>query len=446
MLTRLSLAAALLTGIAASACAASRAAVTIYSRDLAFVREARTLTLRGARDTVRLDEIPERMDVSSARLALAGRARATRLASRFDVASGDRLLEVGRGRRVQVVLRENRVVEGALLSADGGWLTVRGDDGALETVARGGIQELRLAQPPPGLAFEPTLEAVVEGAAPGRVEAELSYLTGGLSWSAEHTLVRTGETTALWTSSISVENASGRSFDVPRLALVAGDPRLGSPAPPRMVMARGMEMSMAAEKADVTEQSFAEYHLYTLDHPALLRDRETQILTMLETRPVKVTPRYLYRYGTGGVTSQIEVMNSAAAGLGVPLPEGRVRFYEKDAQGELHFTGETRIRHTPRDEKLTLDVGTAFDLVAERREVYNRRISDREREYGVEIKLRNRKPTEVRIVVEEGVASDFEVLRKSHEFTRKDAGTIQFVVPVAANQETVLSYAVRTRY
>ena len=159
-----------------------------------------------------------------------------------------------------------------------------------------------------------------------------------------------------------------------------------------------------------------------------------------------MTPRYLYRAGSMGVAAQVELTNTAAAGMGVPLPEGRVRFYEKDVQGELHFTGESRIRHTPEGEKLTLDVGTAFDLVAERREVYNKRISDREREYEVEIKLRNRKQSDVLIVVEENVASDHEVIRKSHEFTRKDASTLRFVVPVAAGKEAVLDYAVRVRW
>jgi hypothetical protein len=140
------------------------------------------------------------------------------------------------------------------------------------------------------------------------------------------------------------------------------------------------------------------------------------------------------------------VMNESAAGLGVPLPAGRVRFYEPDAGGALQFSGETAIGHTAEGEKLTLDVGQAFDLVAERRELYNKRITDREREYSVEIKLRNRKKTNVSIVVQEGVSGDVEVLKKTHEFTRKDANTLEFEVPVAAGKEVVVGYTVRVRY
>ena len=431
--------------LAAPALAAPPAAVTIYTRDLAFVRETRTLDLGGGRDTVRLGEIPDRIDVSSVRLTPSGKARVTRLAYRFDVASGDRLLELARGGRVRIALRENRSVEGTLVGADGAWVMVRTDDRALESVSRAAIDQLRLAPAPAGLAFEPSLEAVVEGGA-GRTEAELAYLTGGLSWTAEHSLIRTSENAGQWTSTVAIENTSGRTYQVPRLALVAGEPRRESPPASPMPMARGMELSMAAAKADLGEQSFADYHLYTLDRPALLRDRETQSLVMLETRAVKLTPRYLYRGGGSGVTSQLELTNSSAAGLGVPIPEGRVRIYENDPSGARHFTGENRIRHTAEGEKLTLDVGTTFDLVAERREVANRRISDREREYQVEIKLRNHKKNDVTIVVEEPVAADHEVVQKSHPFTLKDASTLRFEVAVPAGKESVLTYTVRVRW
>jgi len=213
-------------------------------------------------------------------------------------------------------------------------------------------------------------------------------------------------------------------------------------------MGRVFEMSAQADKsADLNEQAFAEYHLYTLEHAATLRDRESQRLTMLEPREAKLRPRYLFRGSDPrGVRVQLEGENSAASGLGVPLPAGRVRFYEADPSGALQFTGETRIGHTAENEKLTLDVGIAFDLAAERREVQSRRISDREREYAVEISLRNRKPKDVSIVVEENVPGDYEITQKTHDFTRKDANTIQFVVPVGAGKEVKVGYTVRARF
>ncbi|HYM81817.1 MAG TPA: DUF4139 domain-containing protein [Candidatus Limnocylindria bacterium] len=418
--------------------------VTVYARDLAYVRESRTLD---AGDTVRINDLPERLDFTSVRLVPEGGVKVRRLAYRYDLASGDGLLEEARGSRVRVVLRDDRVTEGTLLALDGSWLVVRTNDGTVSTLARAAVEDVRLSGAASDLRLRPTIEAVLDGARRGRLQATLAYLTGGLSWSAEHTLVKNDEGSGQWSAVVTVDNHSGRDYRDADLKLVAGDPRRVSPPP--MPYAKGEVMmrtqAVQADGVDLSEQTFSEYHLYTLDRPATLRDRESQSLTMLEPRPVKLTPRYLYRGGVG-VTAQLEVRNTKAEGPGAPLPAGRVRFYEKDPAGDLQFTGETQIRHTPEGEKLTLDVGLAFDLVGERREVASRRISDRERELEVEVKLRNQKKTPVVIIVAENVPGDFELLRKSHDVVRKDAHTLEFSVPVAAGKEAVLTYAVRVRY
>jgi hypothetical protein len=199
--------------------------------------------------------------------------------------------------------------------------------------------------------------------------------------------------------------------------------------------------------ADLAEEAFSEYHLYTLGHPATLRSHESQSFALLEPRAVHVTTRYLYRGGDPhGVATQLEVENTREAGLGVPLPAGRVRLYEADRAGGLQFIGESQMRPTAAGEKLTLDVGVAFDLAAERRQTSERRISDREREYAMEIRLRNRKDHEVTIVIEEPAGGDVEVTAKSHEFTRKDANTLQFVVAVPAGKEVTVTYTAHQKY
>jgi hypothetical protein len=437
---------ALVLAAAAAAPAHAGPAVTVYTHDLGFVREQRALNLSRDRDTLMVP-VPERIDFTSVRLVPQG-ARLVRLAYRFDVPSGDGALDHARGNRVRVVLRGDRVVEGTLVAVDGSWLVVREDDGSVHTLSRAAADDVRIASASNRLTLQPALEAVLEGHR-GRLNAELSYLTGGLSWTAEHVVVRRGETGASWASRVTVENTTGREFADATLRLVAGDPNRDSAMPPPMPMMRAQSMVAGdvAQKSEMTEQTFGEYHLYTIDHPATLRDRETQTLTMYDPRDIRLTPRYLYRGGdAAGVHAQLVIVNDRASGLGLPLPEGRVRFYEEDPSGALQFTGETHIKHTAQDEKLTLDVGIAFDLVAERRETSNKRISDREREYGVEIKLRNRKKTNVTIVVEESAGGDIEITQKSHEFVRKDANTLQFTVAVPAGKEVIVTYTARQRW
>jgi hypothetical protein len=437
-----------LSFVLAAAAVSAGPAVTVYTRDLGYVRETRVLELAGGRDTVRLSDLPERLDFSSVRLVPAGAARLARLAYRWDMASGDAFLENAVGRRVNVSSRGERVTEGTLVASDGSWLVVRADDGSLSTLARGAVEAVRLAAPAARLSLRPTLEAVIEDGRRGNAAVELSYLTGGFSWSAEHTVVRRGEREAVWSATVAVENSTGRDFVDATLKLVAGEPRRDLARPMPMMRAMAMDAGMKAAGApDLSEESFSEYHLYTLGRPATLRGREQQSFTMIEPRTVKVTPRYVYRGGDArGVMSQVQIVNSKEDGLGLPLPAGRVRFYETDPTGAPQFTGESSIPHTPDGEKLTLEVGAAFDLKAERRDLYSRRISEREREYSVEIKLRDRKPTDVVILVQESVGGDTEITQKTHEFTRRDAGTIEFAIPVAAGKEAVLSYTARVRY
>jgi hypothetical protein len=432
-----------------AAAAAAGPAVTVYTRDLGYVRETRALDLTGGRDTVRISDLPERLDFSSVRLVPAGAARLTRLAYRWDVASGDAFLENAVGKRVSVSSRGDRVTEGALVASDGSWLVVRSDDGSLSTLARGAVESVRLATPAARLSLRPTLEAVLEDGRRGSVAAELSYLTGGLSWSAEHTVVRRGEREAVWSAAVTVENSTGRDYVDATLKLVAGEPRRDQARPLPMMRTMAMDAAKlgAAESPDLSEEGFSEYHLYTLGRPATLRGREQQSFTMIEPRVVKVTPRYVYRGGDArGVMSQMQIVDSKEAGLGLPLPAGRVRFYETDPTGAPQFTGESSIQHTPEGETLELEVGAAFDLKAERRDLFNRRIDDHEREYSVEIRLRDHKPAGVVILVRENVGGDTEITQKTHEFTRKDANTIEFAIPVAAGKEAVLSYTARVRY
>ncbi|NOT32649.1 MAG: DUF4139 domain-containing protein [Candidatus Eisenbacteria bacterium] len=438
----------LIAGLAAADALAAGPAVTVYTSDLALIRERRTFDVRAARDTLAVPDIPERLDFASVRLGLGGRAKLARLAYRYDLGSGDALLEHARGRRVTVSAREGRIVEGVLLAADGAWLVVRRDDGTLATLARHAVDEVRLAQGGAAISTRPTLEAVIEGAQKGRLEADLVYMTGGLSWNAEHVLERTGELSGRWSAIVTVVNESGRDYEDATLKLVAGDPRRTGPSPmPKSAMYR-TEMSVSLQVADgaLVEQTFSEYHLYALPRPATLRNRETQSLVMLEPREVKFAPKYLLRGGANAVEAQLDFVNAKDSGLGVPLPGGRVRIFDTDADGAGQFAGESNTRHVAEGEKFSVTLGNAFDLAAERKVLAERRISDREREFEVQIELRNRKSTAVTITVEESVGGDSEILKSTHPAKRKDANTLEWALPVASKGSVTLRFTMRTRY
>ncbi len=422
--------------------------VTIYSRDLGFVREAKKLVLSAARDTVRIEEVSNRLDFPSVRLAPEA-GRVTRLAYRWDTSSGDQLLDRSIGLRIRAVSRGDRVAEGVLLAADGAWVVLRADDGAVLSVSRATLEEVRLAKPPSAIALKPAIEAVIEGARSGSLKAELSYLTGGLSWTAEHTLVRTGETTGRWATHVQIENTTGRDYVGAAVKLVAGEPsRTQAGHSPKVeMMTMGRAEAMTSGESDMSEQSFGDYHLYTLAGQVTLRDRETQSLTMYDARDVALKPRYLYRNGDSrGVLSRLDLVNGAKGGPGAALPAGRVRSFAPDGDGELQFTGESRLGHKAVDEKFEVEIGYAFDLAAERRDTASRRISDREREYSVRIEIRNRKSSAARITIEEPANGEWELVTSSHPGRREDGQKVVFELDVAAGKSATLTYTARQRW
>jgi Uncharacterized conserved protein len=142
------------------------------------------------------------------------------------------------------------------------------------------------------------------------------------------------------------------------------------------------------------------------------------------------------------------VKNAAANGLGVPLPAGKVRVSKLDpADGALEFVGEDLIDHTARDETVQVKLGSAFDVVGERRQV-DFRIDTAARwiEEDIEVKVRNQKPDEtVPVVVRESRCrwSNWTILRKTQPFTKEDARTVDFPLRVGPKAEAVVRYTVR---
>lgn len=308
---------------------------------------------------------------------------------------------------------------------------------------------------------------------PAKFDAELSYVTGGMSWQASYNLIapEKGDTLDIvgW---VTIDNQSGKQFDLATLKLMAGDvSKLQSENEMRHV-GMAMEGAVAAQIApDVTEKSFDEFHLYSLPRPTTLRNRETKQVEFIRATGVKAKTIYVYNgaavgpqyrgwntemirqnreYGTQSnpkVWAYREFKNSEANQLGLPLPKGRTRFYRRDdADGRLEFTGENTIDHTAKNEEVKIYTGDAFDIVGERRST-DYQLSNRQDqlEEAFEIKLRNRKaePATVRVTERLYRWVNWQVIAKSHDFAKTDAQNIEFQLTVPADGEVVLTYRVR---
>ncbi len=434
---------------AAAPSLAREVAVTVYNQDLALVRETRSLVLERGRSEVRLGEVAARLDPTSVHLVPArpGAFHVLEQNFQYDLASAERLLERSLGATLRAVGKTGEVTEGKLVFFDPSSLVLETDRG-VRMLYRADLREQVIPALPGGLVSRPTLAWWVDAASGGSSDAELSYLTGGMGWHAEYVAVVNPDDTALTLSSwVSVANHSGASYPDARLKLVAGDVhRVREEL--RQMRGRAVELQ-ALEAAPFEEREFFEFHLYELERPTTVADRETKQIALFHPAGVRrVEKKFTFDADRLGpkVVVTLEFENRQEDGLGMALPGGKVRVYKQDADASQEFVGEDRIDHTARNEKIRLTVGRPFDVVAEKKQAAFRRVSDRVSEASYEIEVRNRKKEAITVTVVEHPQGDWEIVQRSQEFTKKDAFTIEFPVRVPPDDKATVTYTVRFQH
>jgi len=366
----------------------------------------------------------------------------------YDLVSAERILDRYRDRDLTVLGKDGKTTSGTLLSYDGTNLVLDRKPG-VAILNRAEVREIQFPELPGGLITRPTLVWLIDNAGAPKRDAQISYLTTGLSWHAEYVAVIAADDRAMsWAGWVSLENNSGTSYPEAKLKLVAGDVnRVREELQLEFTRAK-IPASDAMPASQFQEQSFFEYHLYSLARPTTLADRETKQLSLFPNANVQADKIFTYDHSRDSkkVRVTMEFKNTQGAGLGMALPRGKVRVYKEDKSGAQEFVGEDRIDHTAKDEAVRITVGDAFDVVGEYRQVDVRRISDRETEATHEIKVRNRKESErVTVKIVERAWGDWRVTAASQDHVKKDATTFEFTVSVAPGEEKVVTYTVRTK-
>ena len=322
--------------------------------------------------------------------------------------------------------------------------------------------------------LKPTLSWLLQTPEAGKFDAEISYVSAGMSWQADYNLVVSDKSNAKtdvldmigW---ITMRNQSGKTFENARIKLMAGDVnKIQSNTVSGRVYAMAKAADMAEQAPVVREKSFDEFHLYTLEHPTTLHDEETKQVEFVRATDIHAQRLYVYdgadtgaygyynpeqirqdvNYGTVSnpkVWVMEEFKNAEANHMGMALPKGKLRFYRRDTDGHLEFVGENSIDHTPKDETLRIYTGNAFDVVGERKRTnYHVDSNQRWMDESFEIRVRNHKKEAVNVRVVEHLYrwTNWKLAEQSHESREKDAQTIEFPVSIAPDGEQVITYTV----
>jgi len=441
-------------------------AVTVYNSDIALVRDVRDLQLTRGSFDLRFMDIAATVNPATVHfrsLTEPSRVNVLEQNYEYDLLEPDKLLRKYVGRDVILVRRRTEngqtreeEVKARLLSYNNAPVWQIG----AEIVTGMSADHIKFPELPGNLYTHPTLIWTLDNAGAVKHRVEASYLAGKLSWNADYVLtVARDDKAADLDGWVTLVNGSGTSFRKTKLQLVAGDLNRV-----RQVFSRAMEMSAARAPASadamMAQESFSDYHLYTLGRKTTINNNETKQVSMLNGTGVPVHKRYVvdgqafyYRnaqHPGSPVKDTVQVYyrfkNEERAGLGMPMPAGVVRVYQADSKGGTQFVGEDRIAHTPKDEELNLKIGNAFDVACERKQTDFQKVAPNVYELEYEITLRNHKAAPVTVEVNEPIGATWRMLRSSHQWTKTDAWAAGFNVPVATDGTAVLKYRVRVTY
>ncbi len=421
--------------------------IVIYNRNFAVISQAADISLERGESFLVIPNAPEGIQRDSVSL----RFRDSR-----DVSILEQKFLPGATQNSMLRASEGRVIKFEMTSPETGERWIR--EGKIIRAGRDPIVEFdgRVRFGLPGKPLfdaldeknrpEPSLHFALKSGRRRLAEAELSYITDGINWTANYNLfTREGSSGADLTGLFLIGSNTGKTFREARVKLLAGDvSRAENTARPHMLRAISMEADAAPP---AVSRELDEYHLYLIKRPVTIEARDNTAVEFLSAGGVETEREYVFD-GAGREKVQVflEFRNSEENQLGIPMPSGKIKIYRAEDNFNV-LIGEDSIDHTPADEKIRIYTGTAFDLAGERRQTDYTRISSREGEESYEITLRNRKEEEVAISVVERLArSDWEIRESSQDYEKTDARTLTFRVSIPPGEEKKVSYTVRLRW
>jgi len=441
-------------------------ALTVYNDGNAIVKEVRTIDVPKGTGEIRFEDVASTIDPTSVTFRSLTDPQGTTILEQnyeYDLVGADKLLEKYLGKDVEAVTKDGSTLKGRLLSFDEGQLVISTADGPLSIVERpDNVRSVTCGSLPEGLIVKPTLMWLLQSAAGGSQQVEVAYNASQCSWKADYIMVLDDKDTAFdlngW---VTLTNNTGKTYRDARLKLIAGEVHRQEQRDTDFSggLAR---FGLADTEHGFEEKAFAEYHLYTLPRPTTIKDKQIKQIELLSAKGAPVLEKkYLFDVmrgftpwwegpmqedfsveEKGKVQVFITFKNDEKSHLGMPLPAGRVRLFKYDGT-DLELVGEDNIDHTPKDEKVELNMGNAFDISGDRKRT-NFVTTGHRMDERFEIRLRNHKTEAVTVYAREHMLrwTNWTIMSKSQDFTKVDAQTVDFPVTLQPDEEKTVTYTV----
>ncbi len=151
-----------------------------------------------------------------------------------------------------------------------------------------------------------------------------------------------------------------------------------------------------------------------------------------------------------GIPVYYKISNTADNGLGrFALWGGKMRVFQEDGYGSSIFLGEDNTKLVPVKEKIEVYIGDSRDIVVTQRKMKEEKISIKRNKNNnivlydmdtlIEAKIENFKDSKATLTMLEHIPDEWDMKKCNLDYTKKDSGTIEFVIELPPHSQKELS-------
>ena len=449
--------------------------LSIYNQNIALVKDSRTTNLANGINDIIFDGVAQKIQPETA-LIYGDGIKVSEQNYNYNLMSYENFIKQSVGQEVNTIRQnpttgENIYERATILGYADGQLILRFPYG-IDTKFPGRIV---FNQIPAGSSNKPTLEARINAVNGGNKTLNLAYLTDGINWKTDYVVHVNSPTNLDLTGWVTINNESGVDYENAKIQLIAGDVNVVRDfVRPRMMLmaAKGMNDSIANSIESVEPETLSSYELYTLPTTTSIKDHQTKQIALLEKKDVKykrefnlTSPFYFNIHSSSDEFEKLHpaityvLNNKAEDNLGISLPAGTIRFYEKDKSGNLQFIGSNRINNTAKEDTLRLNLGQAFNITAsgkitanQRKELNQTMLPNKcfrvkfQRSYDVEITVNNAENSNNTVILSQNFPQDYKIIKENFKSVEKNHSERRWEISAVKNSKETLKYTVEITY
>ncbi|MBY0291967.1 MAG: hypothetical protein K2W92_01600 [Alphaproteobacteria bacterium] len=395
--------------------------VTLYPNDMTLIKEKRKAYLKEGSNKLLIKDVPSSILMDSFLFEVVSPSSPLNILEYSFQApdiTHEKLLEHSIGETVNVTSFQSK--SDSMLAK---LLAVEKETVLIESMGTiYAVKKSRIAFPhlPYTLVSEPMITLKLTNSKEGEYLFEMSYLTKGFTWEAGYTIIIDSEGEHLDLNNwINIRNQSQTDIKKGHIRVV--------------------------QKKTL---------FYDIERPISLPDKSVKNVSwfsaknLMPTKSFRIYPKNNIIVDEEGavmkppVETWLSVENIVSQGLGVPLPQGIIKVFQRSKDYSLLYIGENKTSLIPLGKPLSLRVGSTKEITTEMRQTDYRKLGSKVVESGYRLDLKNTTDFPKQITVFQNVPGEWIILRETHPHEEEE-NRVAWTLSLGSQEEVSLRYRIR---